>query len=180
MSKATNGTDAPGQAGVACQLQSFPNDLEGGPPSRKEPWAWYLRRRTRHLFFKLRRLAARLAGRGPVPPGPSSALPAPELREGDWVRVRSAEEIRKTLDSTGSYRGCGFGSGMFQYCDREFRVVRVVGRFFDEGRGRMLKSRNMVLLDGIHCDGASSPDTLGCDRMCFYFWRTEWLEKVDR
>jgi hypothetical protein len=180
MSKATNGTDAPGQAGVACQLQSFPNDLEGGPPSRKEPWAWYLRRRTRHLFFKLRRLAARLAGRGPVPPGPSSALPAPELREGDWVRVRSAEEIRKTLDSTGSYRGCGFGSGMFQYCDREFQVVRVVGRFFDEGRGRMLKSRNMVLLDGIHCDGASSPDTLGCDRMCFYFWRTEWLEKVDR
>jgi len=176
------GPDRPGDLardGVGCQLESFPNDLPGGPPSRKEPWGWYLRRRSRHLFIKLGRLAARLVGRGPAPAAPSPPLPAPEIREGDLVRVRTPEYIRSTLDATGSYRGCGFGSGMFQYCGKEFRVVKVVGRFFDEGRGRMLKSRNMVLLDGIHCDGASSPDTLGCDRMCFYFWRTEWLERVE-
>ncbi len=167
------------QLGVGCQLESFPVELPGGPPSRKEPWSWYLRRRTRHLFIKLRRLAARLTGRRPVPASPSPAGPAPELRAGDLVRVRTAEYIRTTLDGGGAYRGCGFGSGMFQYCGKEFRVVKVVARFFDEGRGRMLKSRNLVLLDGVHCDGASSPDTLGCDRMCFYFWRTEWLEKVE-
>jgi hypothetical protein len=98
---------------------------------------------------------------------------------GDRVRVRSAEEIRRSLDAKGGLKGCSFGSGMFEYCGKEFRVARVVRQFFDEARFRMLRARNMVLLEGVHCDGSSLADTQGCDRMCFYFWRTEWLEKVD-
>ena len=100
------------------------------------------------------------------------------LAPGDLVRVRPAEYIRNTLNEKRMLRGCSFGAGMYQYCGQEKRVAKVVTRFFDEARGRMLKSRNMVLLDGVYCDGAGYPDTLGCDRMCFYFWRSEWLEKI--
>jgi hypothetical protein len=107
------------------------------------------------------------------------ALPAARLAVGDVVRVRSAEQIRGTLDEQGGLKGCSFALGMYRYCGRELRVAKVVDRFFDEARWRMLKARNLVLLEGVHCDGSSIPDTQGCDRMCFYFWRTEWLEKVD-
>ena len=90
----------------------------------------------------------------------------------------SAEFIHSTLDEHGKHRGCGFGLGMYQYCGKELRVEKVVTRFFDEEQWRLLQTRNMVLLEGVHCDGSNSPDTRGCDRMCFYFWRTEWLEKA--
>jgi hypothetical protein len=93
--------------------------------------------------------------------------------------VRSAEYIRSTLDPNGYLNGCGFGLGQYQYCGKDFRVIRRVDNFFDEARARMLKGRNLVLLDGVHCDGSSSRWTNGCDRMCFYFWRTEWLEKIE-
>jgi hypothetical protein len=128
---------------------------------------------------KLRRLLA-LLGTPATTPTPSPAcFPAPALVVGDRVRVRSAEEIRSSLDESGCFRGCGFGTGMYQYCGKEFRVAKVVNRFFDEARFRMLRARNMVLLAGVHCDGSSLADTRGCDRMCFYFWRTEWLDRID-
>ncbi|MCY2954889.1 MAG: hypothetical protein NTU53_23405 [Planctomycetota bacterium] len=57
-------------------------------------------------------------------------------------------------------------------------MAKRVDRFFDEARWRMLKCRGVVLIDGAYCDGSGHPDTRGCDRMCFFFWRTEWLEKV--
>jgi hypothetical protein len=44
----------------------------------------------------------------------------------------------------------------------------------------MLKARNIVLLERVYCDGSGTLETQGCDRMCFYFWRTEWLEKIEQ
>lgn len=164
------------QIGVPCQLEAFPASEESGAPSREEPWAWYVRRRARGALRKLGRLLGRIGARAPPPP--AAPLEAPELAAGDLVRVRSAEYIQRSL-TDGRLRGCAFGQGMFQYCGRELRVARVVERFFDEARFRMLKARRMVLLEGVHCDGSNLPDTQGCDRMCFYFWRTEWLEKVE-
>jgi hypothetical protein len=169
--------------GVPCQLEALPARLEAGPPSWEEPWSWYLRGRSHRLLAKVRRALAGAFRRGgsPAPAqarAAAEALPAPALRAGDRVRVRSADFVRSTLDENGAYRGCGFGLGQYAYCGRELRVARVVERFYDEARGRMLRARNMVLLEGVHCDGSSCLETQGCQRMCFYFWRTEWLEKV--
>src|SRR5512142_2182036 len=157
------------QIGVPCQLEAFPSMEETGAPSREEPWSWYFRRRARGAVRKLGNVLRR-ALRGDPPAAPAVELEAPELRAGDLVRVRSAEFIQGTL-TDGRLRGCAFGQGMFQYCGKELRVARVVERFFDEARFRMLKARRMVLLEGVHCDGSNLPDTQGCDRMCFYFWR---------
>jgi len=171
--------ERPVQIGVGCQLDAFPSQLDEGPPSRQEPWPWYFRRRARGAVRKIKRLLSRLIHRPTGPRAAPAPLAAPHLVAGDLVRVRSADFIRRTLDENGMFRGCGFGLGMYQYCGRELRVVRVVSRFFDEARSHMLKARNLVLLEGVHCDGSSSPDTKGCDRMCFYFWRAEWLEKIE-
>lgn len=159
-----------------CQLQDFPARLETGAPSREEPWSWYVARRFRNLagkviaFFARRSAPARTA-----PPAPAEPL---ELAEGDLVRVRPAAAIAETLDAGGCFHGCPFSPSMYAYCGRTLRVARVVRRFFDEARWRMLKARNLVLLEGAHCDGSGQPATAGCDRMCFYFWRTEWLERA--
>lgn len=183
------GRGNPEEAGLGCQLEAFPPLLESGAPSREEPWSWFLRRKLRQLRAEvgartgLAALRKRLLrGRGSparldaVAPAPQTA---PLLRVGDLVRVRAAEAIRSTLDGNGSLKGCAFGVGMYRYCGKEFRVVRIVERFFDEGRWRMLKARNLVLLEGVYCDGQDLADTKGCDRMCFFFWRTEWLELVE-
>ncbi len=176
------------QVGAPCQLEAFPSRLDAGPPSREEPWSWYLLRRSRRLLAKIGGRLLRLVPRAPPttdqdPAGPGSCpvqdLPAPRLQAGDRVRVRPEDYVRETLDAQGSYRGCGFGLGMYQFCGQELRVAKIVRRFYDEARGRMLKANNMVLLAGAYCDGSSCLDTRGCDRMCSYFWRTEWLEKLE-
>ena len=171
--------ERPVQIGVGCQLQAFPSQFEKGPPSREEPWFWYFRRRARGAVRKVMRLVSRLIRRRIGPQAGPTLLEAPELKAGDLVRVRSAELIQSTLDEKGGHRGCGFGLGMYQYCGKELRVAKVVNGFFDEARWRMLKARNMVLLEGVYCDGFGSVEAQGCDRMCFYFWRTEWLEKIE-
>lgn len=83
------------------------------------------------------------------------------------------------LDKHRKHRRCASGLGMYQQCGKELRVAKVVNLFFDEARWRRLKARNMVLLEGVHCHDSSISETTGCDRMCFYFWRTEWLEKIE-
>jgi hypothetical protein len=35
----------------------------------------------------------------------------------------------------------------------------------------------VAILDGVICNGTE--DFGPCDRSCFFFWREEWLEKVD-
>jgi hypothetical protein len=179
-------TDTPSQSpadGVPCQLEAFPTTSERGAPSREEPWSWYLRRRVQGWLLRVQRELSRLRARPraaeEAPRASPAVLPAPDLKVGDRVRVRSAEYIRSTLDQNGYLKGCGFGLGQYQYCGKELRVIRRVDNFFDEARARMLKGRNLVLLDGVHCDGSSSRWTNGCDRMCFYFWRSEWLEKIE-
>jgi hypothetical protein len=149
-----------------------------GAPSREEPWGWYLRRRLLRAALLLvgawRRLAAPPAPR----PAARPAAPAADVRAGDLVRVRARGEIEATLDAEGGLCGCFFAPQMFAWCGRELTVATQVHRFFDERRWRMLRTRNMVLLEGVVCDGRPLREAEGCDRRCYYFWRTEWLERA--
>jgi hypothetical protein len=170
----------PENPGVGCQLASFPTVLDSGPPSRKEPWIWYFRRRGRNAMVLLGRLP-RMLRRQHADPVPKPVVPpGPAVKQGDRVRVLPPARIRATLDSRNALHGCCFAIGMYDFCGREMRVVKVVEHFFDEALGRMLKGRNLVLLEGAHCDGSISHHCHGCDRMCFYFWRTEWLEQLPK
>ena len=45
-----------------------------------------------------------------------------KLAAGDWVEVRSKEEILATLDANGRLDNLPFMPEMFEYCGRRFRV----------------------------------------------------------
>jgi hypothetical protein len=151
----------------------------------QEPLHWFIRRRGRGARLRLNEWWRNLLGllresppveiQGSISRATTSAV---EINTGDLVRVKSIEEIKQTLDANGFCRGCGFLEPMVRYCGQEVRVAKRVDQFFDEARWRMLKCRGIVLLEGIYCDGSGHPATIGCDRMCFFFWRTDWLEKV--
>jgi hypothetical protein len=45
-----------------------------------------------------------------------------ELRAGDWVEVRTKQEILQTLDRNGRLGGMPFMPQMFSYCGQRFRI----------------------------------------------------------
>ena len=100
------------------------------------------------------------------------------FKEGDIVRIRSKEEILRTLDKNNRLKGCLFMDEMWQYCETEHKILKKVNNFYDEANYRMCKTRNTVLLDGIHCSGHFERYNQSCDRYCLLFWKEEWLEKI--
>lgn len=102
------------------------------------------------------------------------------LKAGDRVRVRSWDDIKRTLDAEKRCGGLGWLPLQQEHCGKTYTVVRRVERFFDERARRLLKLRDVVLLEGVHCmppkDGPLS--YAGCQRMCFLFWKEAWLERA--
>jgi hypothetical protein len=99
-----------------------------------------------------------------------------KLKAGDWVRVRSREEIQSMLDPFKETRGCAFLEDMYKYCGTEQRVFKSMERFLDERDYKVKKVSGVILLENVICGG--TPAFGRCDRSCFLFWREEWLEKI--
>jgi hypothetical protein len=99
------------------------------------------------------------------------------LQPGDLVRVMSKEQIEATLDPWKAFKGCGFMKEMWPYCGTTQKVHKLVTRFLDERDYRLKKTRGIVLLEGVYCQGTEQFGP--CDRSCFFFWRQEWLEKIE-
>ena len=74
-------------------------------------------------------------------------------RTGDWVEVRSKEEILHTLDVKGRLDGLPFMPQMFQYCGQRFRVYKRAHKTCDTVNG----TGGRRLASGLHldlrCDG---------------------------
>ncbi len=120
---------------------------------------------------------ARWMGRSSMPaalPGTSSTT---LLQSGDLVRVRPLEEIEATLNHWRQLKGCTFMPEMVRFCGTTQRVHKRMERFVDERDLRVKKSRGIVLLESVMCEGTESFGS--CDRSCLFFWREEWLERVE-
>jgi hypothetical protein len=142
----------------------------------KESLAELLRRRTLVFLRRVMKIYRKWTRPRSDPAAlTTTASKVAEIQERDLVRVRSLKDIELTLDYRGFTKGCMFMSQMAQYCDQEFQVAGKVEKFFDEARCRTLRCKNLVVLDGVHCNGESVG---GCDRKCFLFWRAEWLQKM--
>lgn len=98
------------------------------------------------------------------------------LQAGDFVMVRVLHEIESTLDPFMELRGCAFLEGMKKYCGTSQRVLRPMRYFMDERDYRRKRTRGLILLENVICEG--TPVFGSCDRCCFLFWREEWLEKI--
>src|SRR5512139_660367 len=96
---------------------------------------------------------------------------------GDWVEVRSREDILATLDKSGRLDGLPFMPQMFQYCGQRFmvrsRAYKTCDTVSGHYRGRRL--RDAVHLD-IRCDGSAHG---GCQANCLIFWKSAWLKPVE-
>lgn len=100
-----------------------------------------------------------------------------ELQPGDYVRVRSRDEIQACLNSWNQLKKCSFMEEMWKYCDTTQRVLKKVEKFLDERDYSLKKCSGLYILDGVMCDG--TVDFGKCDRSCFFFWREEWLDKIE-
>jgi hypothetical protein len=97
------------------------------------------------------------------------------LRAGDWVEVRSFEEILRTLDSDGCVDALPFMPEMLQYCGKKFRVYKSAHKTCTPPSLLMRSLDNTVHLEGLRCDGAAHG---GCQAGCLLFWKEAWLRPV--
>jgi hypothetical protein len=102
------------------------------------------------------------------------------LQAGEKVRVKSLEEIRKTLNKDNKLMGLSFFAPMEKFCGGTYTVHKRVERIFNERKWRMSKIKSVVLLEGVFCDGVGGIEKMwdGCDRSCYLWWKEAWLERV--
>jgi hypothetical protein len=99
-----------------------------------------------------------------------------DLQPGELVRIKSKEEIMRTLDVHSSNRGLSFDPEMLWYCGRQARVLRRVERIVDERTGKLLRlNRPCIVLEGVTCRGEYHRC---CPRADYPYWREIWLERV--
>jgi hypothetical protein len=100
-----------------------------------------------------------------------------DLQPGEVVRIKSKEEIVRTLNDKRLNRGMGFEEEMARSCGKTARVLRRVDRCIDERTGRMLSMKSpCIVLDGVVCEGVYHAN---CPREFLPFWREIWLERIE-
>ena len=99
------------------------------------------------------------------------------LQPGEFVQVRSKDEILKTLDHRSRNRGLLFDSEMVRYCGNSFRVLKRVNQIVDERTGKMMTMKSpCIILDGVAC---VSEFHQFCPRAIYHYWREAWLQRVE-
>jgi hypothetical protein len=99
-----------------------------------------------------------------------------DLQVGEVVRIRSKDEIARTLNAKRLNRGLGFEEEQARDCGKTARVSLRVERCIDEKTGKMLTMKNpCIVLEGIVCRGVYHGN---CPREYVPFWREAWLERV--
>lgn len=98
------------------------------------------------------------------------------LRAGQWVEVKSAEEIYATLDEHGCLDNLPFMPEMLQYCGHRFQVYKSAHKTCDTIATYTRRGmRRTVHLAGLRCDGQGHD---GCQASCLIFWKEAWLRRV--
>src|ERR1700739_2872437 len=101
------------------------------------------------------------------------------MKTGQWVEVRTKEEILRTLDKRGQLEGLPFMPQMFEYCGKRFRIYKVAHKTCDSvivNGALQYKSRSMertVHLAELRCNGLAHG---GCNAACLLFWKEAWLK----
>jgi hypothetical protein len=99
------------------------------------------------------------------------------LHAGEWIEVRSREEILATLDEEGCLEKLPFMPEMFQYCGQRLQVFKSAHKTCDYIQGWSIRRmKDAVHLTGARCDGSGHD---GCQANCLIFWKEAWLKRVD-
>jgi hypothetical protein len=117
---------------------------------------------------------------GRIPAGTKTPIGELGLQPGEWVRVKTYDEILATIDTSNKNRGLYFDAEMVPYCGRTLRVLKRVNRIVNEQTGEIQEFKNpCIILDGAVCQSRYSECRLFCPRSIYTYWREIWLERVD-
>ncbi len=168
-----------------CQATELPRATEPGDPIWKPgQYLRFLKVRTlslaeliamfgRPVLRRARWFAASLV------PGRAAPAVAIEtslgLQPGEWVEVRSRDEILQTLDAEGRHKGLYFTMDMYRRSGHRMQVRQRIERVIVEQTGRLQQVRDTVILEGSICDRYR-----GCARGMPILWREAWLKRVDQ
>jgi hypothetical protein len=104
------------------------------------------------------------------------------LQPGEWVEVRSREEIARTLSKTGKNQGLAFSyPEMLPMVGKRFLVRGRVERIINEETGRMMEMKHdCVTLEGTCCTGEYAAGRWFCWRGIYPYWREAWLKRIPK
>ena len=99
------------------------------------------------------------------------------LKAGEWVEVRSREEILATLDPHARLEGMPFMPEMLQFCGRKLRVSKRSDKTCQYIAGWSIRRmKDSVHLENVRCDGSGHD---GCEAGCLIFWKEAWLKRAE-
>jgi hypothetical protein len=110
-------------------------------------------------------------------PTPTASL---NLQPGELVRVKSRNEILKTVNADNKNRGLWWDAELAPYCGGTYRVLSRVTRALDERTGKMQVMKTpCIILDTVVCGARYSPCRMFCPRNTYAYWREIWLERIE-
>ena len=142
-----------------------------------------LGRPLRWLYDKVHRADGRVFPRrsGSIPTGEATPAVELNLQPGELVRVKSHEEILRTLNVNSKNRGMIWDAEMVPYCGGTYRVLRRVTQIINESTGEMQQMKNpCIILDSVICKSKYSHCRMFCPRSIYPYWREIWLERVNQ
>jgi hypothetical protein len=117
---------------------------------------------------------------GTIPIGQPTPNAELNLQPGELVRVKSHEEILRTLSTGSKNRGLWWDAELVPYCGKTFRVAHRIHNVLDEKTGKMVRMKSpSILLEDVICGARYSPCRMFCPRSTYAYWREIWLERVE-
>jgi hypothetical protein len=117
---------------------------------------------------------------GTIPNGQPTPTVNLNLQPGELVRIKSHDEILKTLNTASRNRGLYWDAEEVPYCGGTYRVLKRVTKIIDERTGKMRDMKTpCLILDSVICQSRYSECRLFCPRSIYSYWREIWMERVE-
>jgi hypothetical protein len=146
---------------------------------RDLPFGWKV---SRWVYDRAHRL---LMGRpdpfreGAIPDGAQTPTERLDLQPGEWVEVKSHDEILQTITPDLANRGLKYNVEMTPACGKRFQVAQRIERIIEEKSGRMLTFQNpCITLEGFYCRALYTSYSLLCTRRITPYFREIWLRRA--
>lgn len=117
---------------------------------------------------------------GTIPEGTPTPAESLNLQPGEWVQVKSKQEIAATLTPAGFNRGMRYDLEMLKYSGERYRVQMRVDKLINEKTGKMVPMKTAsIQLENVYCRAECTDKRLGCPRASNTYWREIWLKRID-